>query len=250
MKLRLRGAGALREPRPSASGLARLEVSLLAVDEAHCVSQWGHDFRPSYLRIGEVRHALGDPPIAALTATATPEVRRDIEKQLELRDPQVLVTGFDRRNLTWHVLRAKNDSEKDRLLLRLLRGPRGLGDRLRVHAQERGRADGRCWAGVGIPAVGYHAGLADADRKRVQEAFMTRRGAGGGGDQRLRDGHRQARRAAGGALQHARHAGGLLPGGRPRRARRRRPPTASSCTPTPTASRTSSSSTRPTRRAR
>jgi ATP-dependent DNA helicase RecQ len=60
----------------------RWKISLLAVDEAHCVSQWGHDFRPAYLRIGGVRPALGDPPIAALTATATPEVRQDIEKQL------------------------------------------------------------------------------------------------------------------------------------------------------------------------
>src|SRR5690606_18981983 len=64
--------------------ISRLRVSLLAVDEAHCVSQWGHDFRPSYLRVGAVRRHLGDQPVAALTATATEEVRRDIQKQLEL----------------------------------------------------------------------------------------------------------------------------------------------------------------------
>jgi ATP-dependent DNA helicase RecQ len=151
---------------------ARLDVSLLAVDEAHCVSQWGHDFRPSYLRVGEVRRMLGSPPIAALTATATPEVRRDIEKQLDLRDPNVVVTGFDRRNLAWHVLKAKNDSEKDRLLLRLLRSHEGSAI---VYAATRKNVDAltALLTGVGIPAVGYHAGLGDADRKRLQEAFMT-----------------------------------------------------------------------------
>src|SRR5690606_12262806 len=81
----------------------RWDISLLAVDEAHCVSQWGQDFRPAYLRIGGVRPLLGDPPVAALTATATPEVRRDIERQLHLRSPNSFVTGFDRRNLTWRV---------------------------------------------------------------------------------------------------------------------------------------------------
>ena len=105
--------------------LAALNVSLLAVDEAHCVSEWGHDFRPSYLRLGRVRSLLRNPPIAALTATATEEVRRDIVRQLRLQSPRVLVTGFDRRNLVWHVLRAKGDSEKDRILLKLLRGREG-----------------------------------------------------------------------------------------------------------------------------
>jgi ATP-dependent DNA helicase RecQ len=150
----------------------RLEISLLAVDEAHCVSQWGHDFRPSYLRVGDVRRALGSPPMVALTATATLEVRRDIEKQLELRDPEVLVTGFDRRNLTWHVLPAKNDSEKDRLMLRLLRGS---DDCSIVYASTRKSVDAltSLLGGVGIQAVGYHAGIRDVDRKRIQEAFMT-----------------------------------------------------------------------------
>jgi ATP-dependent DNA helicase RecQ len=152
--------------------LSRLNVSLLAVDEAHCVSEWGHDFRPSYLRLGRVREALGNPPVAALTATATEEVRRDIVRQLDLREPEVLVTGFDRRNLNWHVLRAKNDSEKDRLLLKLLRGREGSAI---VYASTRKSVDAltSLLNGVGTRAVGYHAGLVDGERKRIQEAFMS-----------------------------------------------------------------------------
>jgi ATP-dependent DNA helicase RecQ len=151
---------------------ARLVVSFLAVDEAHCVSQWGHDFRPSYLRIGVVRAELGNPPIAALTATATPDVRRDIQKQLGLRDPQVVITGFDRRNLAWHVLRVKNDPEKDQLLLHLVRGRNGT---VIVYSSTRKSVDAitSLLGGAGIPAVGYHAGLSDMDRKRIQDAFMT-----------------------------------------------------------------------------
>ena len=152
--------------------LAAMDVSLLAIDEAHCVSEWGHDFRPSYLRLGEVRHALGDPPIAALTATATEEVRRDIVRQLSLRDAATLVTGFDRRNLVWHVLRAKNDSEKDRLLLKLLRGREGSAI---VYASTRKNVDAltALLRGTGIDAVGYHAGIQDLERKRIQERFMS-----------------------------------------------------------------------------
>ncbi|MBW3572574.1 MAG: RecQ family ATP-dependent DNA helicase [Gemmatimonadetes bacterium] len=152
--------------------LAGIPVSLLAVDEAHCVSEWGHDFRPSYLRLREVRKLLGDPPVAALTATATEEVRRDIVRQLALRDPAVLVTGFDRRNLVWHVLQAKNDSEKQRLMLRLLKGRDGSAI---VYASTRKAVDelATLLNGMGTPAVGYHAGLPDRDRKRIQDEFMS-----------------------------------------------------------------------------
>jgi len=151
---------------------SRWRLSLLAVDEAHCVSQWGHDFRPAYLRIGGVRSRLGNPPIAALTATATPEVRADIEKQLGLVEPRSFVTGFDRRNLTWRVQRVKNDSEKDRRLLRLLPTPEGSAI---VYAATRKSVDAltALLRGVGIPAVGYHAGLPDEERKALQDAFMT-----------------------------------------------------------------------------
>jgi len=152
--------------------LAALNVSLLAVDEAHCVSEWGHDFRPSYLRLGRVRSLLRNPPIAALTATATEEVRRDIIRQLRLHQPHVLVTGFDRRNLHWHVLRAKNESEKDRMLLKLLKGREGSSI---VYASTRKSVDAltSLLRGSGVPSVGYHAGLVDRERKSIQERFMS-----------------------------------------------------------------------------
>src|SRR6185437_113119 len=82
-----------------------LRPKLLAIDEAHCVSQWGHDFRPEYARLGEVRQMLGDPPVIALTATATDDVREDIIRGLRLREPSITITGFDRPNLRYESRR-------------------------------------------------------------------------------------------------------------------------------------------------
>src|SRR5208282_4922868 len=91
------------------------KLSLLAIDEAHCISQWGHDFRPEYLRLGEVRRQLGCPRTVALTATATPQVRTDIVRNLELNHPAIHVTGFDRPNLSYQSIvfaKAKNKQEE------------------------------------------------------------------------------------------------------------------------------------------
>jgi len=104
--------------------LAQAGVDLLAVDEAHCVSEWGQDFRPSYLRLPAVRRLIGDPQIVALTATATPRVRRDIARLLELRNPTVIVGGFDRPNLTFRVETVKSDPERHQAMLTRLRGLR------------------------------------------------------------------------------------------------------------------------------
>lgn len=155
----------------TAERLHRMGVSLLAVDEAHCVSEWGHDFRPSYLRVREVRRQLGNPPTIALTATATPEVRKDIARQLALRNPEVVITGFDRRNLHYHVIPTRTERDKDDALVRTLQEREGLAV---VYASTR-RSVERI-TGVleraHIRAVGYHAGLDDARRHAVQEAFM------------------------------------------------------------------------------
>ncbi len=155
----------------TAPQLRKVGVSLLAIDEAHCISQWGHDFRPSYLRMRAVRESLDDPPTVALTATATPTVRRDIARQLALRDPSVIITGFDRSNLIYSVLPARNDAGKDALLVQVLRERAGLAV---VYASTR-RAVERLTMLLereGIPAAAYHAGLDDERRHEVQEAFM------------------------------------------------------------------------------
>ena len=152
--------------------LKTLDVSLFAVDEAHCVSQWGYDFRPSYLRLGAVRDAL-DCPTIALTATATPEVKRDVVRQLRLQEPTVVARGFNRTNLSWHVLAARNDDEKDHLLLRLLKLPRdGVAI---VYASTRRSVDNIAdlLNRAGLKAAGYHAGVDDRERARLQDAFMS-----------------------------------------------------------------------------
>jgi ATP-dependent DNA helicase RecQ len=152
--------------------LNQLGVSMLAIDEAHCISQWGHDFRPSYLRVRDVREKLGSPPTIALTATATPEVRQDIVRQLRLNDPKVVITGFNRTNLTYHVLPARNDSEKDALLVQTLKSREGLAV---VYASTRKSVE-RLTALLeqkGIAAAAYHAGLDDRNRREVQESFMA-----------------------------------------------------------------------------
>src|SRR5688572_4176900 len=89
--------------------MPQLEVKLFAVDEAHCISQWGHDFRPEYARLGEVRKRFGDTPCIALTATATSDVRGDIHVRLGLREPHVVITGFDRTNLLYECRRMSKD---------------------------------------------------------------------------------------------------------------------------------------------
>src|SRR5436305_3288829 len=156
----------------TAERLKRAGVSLLAIDEAHCISQWGHDFRPSYLRVKKVHAALGSPTTIALTATATPEVRRDIIGQLALKDPQTIITGFDRPNLTYYVVPARNDAEKEARLVEILRSREGLAV---VYASTRRAVDQLTTVleRAKVRAAGYHAGLDDARRHEVQEAFMT-----------------------------------------------------------------------------
>jgi ATP-dependent DNA helicase RecQ len=151
--------------------LRGFEISLLAIDESHCISEWGHDFRPSYRRLGEVRSALGCPTVA-LTATATPTVREDILAQLGLDSPVILTGGFDRANLSWHVIATRNEPDKDRVLLKLLRKPRdGVAV---VYAPTRRKVDALADLinHTGIRAAGYHAGATAADRHRLQEDFM------------------------------------------------------------------------------
>lgn len=154
--------------------LVAIGVSLLAVDEAHCISEWGHDFRPSYRRIGVIRERLGNPQTVALTATATPHVQRDIIRQLALQNPVVVVGGFDRTNLTYGVIPTRTQAEKDRVAVHLLRGTDAPAivytpTRRAVERMTSVLVRGR------IPAVAYHGGLDHALRQRTQDAFMQER---------------------------------------------------------------------------
>ncbi|HUQ81587.1 MAG TPA: ATP-dependent DNA helicase RecQ [Gemmatimonadaceae bacterium] len=158
----------------TAERLKAMGVSLLAVDEAHCISEWGHDFRPSYLRMRAVRDRLGAPPTMALTATATPEVRKDIAAQLALRNPTIIVTGFDRTNLHYHVLPTRTDQEKDDMLVQTLRDTEGLAVVYAATRRNVERVSG-VLERARISSTAYHAGLDDAHRHEVQDSFMQER---------------------------------------------------------------------------
>lgn len=151
-----------------------IDVALFAVDEAHCISEWGHDFRPSYLRLKEALEAVRRPPVIALTATATPFVQEDIVAQLGLRRLKRFVKGFDRPNLDWEVRMPKDKNEELR---------RSLGEDLKsdgvciVYSGTRRRVEevGTALHAEGMPVTIYHAGLPDADRRKAQEAFIQGR---------------------------------------------------------------------------
>jgi ATP-dependent DNA helicase RecQ len=153
------------------AGLGRAWVSLFAVDEAHCISLWGHDFRPDYLRL---RHTVGElksPPVLALTATATPAVRRDILTQLGIEGALQVVSGFDRPNLYLEVREVSNNAEKVRTIVEVARwAPLGI-----VYAGTRKNVEDidQSLRRAGVESVAYHAGLPGSDRKSVQERFMS-----------------------------------------------------------------------------
>jgi ATP-dependent DNA helicase RecQ len=154
------------------TAIGALRPSLVAVDEAHCVSAWGHDFRPDYLRLGQFIEDLGRPRIIALTATASQPVREDIVSRLRMRGPQTVVTGFARDNIALGVERCTDaDDQRDRVLA-AVQERSGLGIvycRTRRATEEYAAA----LSGLGIPATHFHAGLAKRRRAEVHDAFLA-----------------------------------------------------------------------------
>jgi ATP-dependent DNA helicase RecQ len=155
---------------------AAIPVSLLAVDEAHCIVEWGHDFRPVYRRLGTFRAALGDPPTIALTGSATPAARADILQVLRLPRAEVVVTSFDRPNLAFAARRVATDRERFRRLRALVRD--GVEDgAVIVYTPTRRLTElvTRALLRSGVRAAPYHAGLTGGIRARVLRAFLNDR---------------------------------------------------------------------------
>jgi ATP-dependent DNA helicase RecQ len=162
----------LGEPR-FRERLAGVQVALFVVDEAHCISQWGHDFRPAYLGLGDAVRALGRPPVLALTATAPSKVKDDILAQLGIADASVIDIGLDRPNLRYHVFKASSERKKQQLLLRLLERQQGCGI---IYAATVKTVDALAdfLAEHGVECGRYHGRMRAKERERVQSAFMDR----------------------------------------------------------------------------
>jgi ATP-dependent DNA helicase RecQ len=153
--------------------MAGARVGLFVVDEAHCVSQWGHDFRPDYFRLGDAARMLGARAIVASTATATPQVALDVARRLDLRNPQRIATGFDRPNISFSVARPA-PHEKRALIAELLRPADALP--AIVYAGTRAGAEelaGELAEALGVEAEPYHAGLDRRRRAEVQRRFLS-----------------------------------------------------------------------------
>jgi ATP-dependent DNA helicase RecQ len=148
------------------------EIDFVVIDEAHCISEWGHDFRPSYLGLGAAVRALGSPPVLALTATATPAVAADIKKQLGLASMRVFNTGIYRENLYYEVLRVTNEQEKHAHLARLMRETEGTGV-VYCATVKAVEALVEFFRGSDCEVRAYHGKLPASERRENQERFMA-----------------------------------------------------------------------------
>ena len=154
------------------SELRKRAINFVVIDEVHCILQWGHDFRPAYLSLGASVKTLGSPPVLALTATATPEVQADIEKQLDLGKLQVVKTGIYRPNIHFEVRRVTNEREKHEELVRILNEHEGVG--IVYAATVKTVEELTDWLkGFDFKTEKYHGRMKAADRKRNQDAFMN-----------------------------------------------------------------------------
>jgi ATP-dependent DNA helicase RecQ len=143
-------------------------LALFAIDEAHCVSQWGHDFRPEYVQLGQLRELFPDVPIMACTATADPETRDDVRFRLGLSDAAVYITGFDRPNIRYTVVEKREPLHQ---LLQFLAAHEGESGIVYCLSRKKTEDVADKLRGHGVNAAAYHAGLAPEERRRVQDAF-------------------------------------------------------------------------------
>ena len=153
--------------------LEGVEISLFAIDEAHCLSQWGHDFRPDYLRLGKALEKIGRPQCVALTATATPVVREDIRSVLALRDPFERVSGFSRPNLGLAITAVDNAAQKDERIKSIISAHKtGI-----IYCATRKKVDlvSETLASWGLKCVSYHGGMSDSERVQAQEIFISKK---------------------------------------------------------------------------
>ncbi|RMD59190.1 RecQ family ATP-dependent DNA helicase [Candidatus Parcubacteria bacterium] len=154
------------------NSLKNIKISLFAVDEAHCISQWGHDFRPSYLKLKTVIEKVGRPPVVALTATATPEVRYDIIKQLDIPQAEIVITGFNRPNLQFGVFRVSN-RQKPQFILNIVQQLNGGAGIIYVGTRAKAEEVAQMLWENNFEAVVYHAGMDAESRRWAQENFMA-----------------------------------------------------------------------------
>jgi ATP-dependent DNA helicase RecQ len=155
--------------------LRSIHVPLFVVDEAHCISQWGHDFRPAYLALGHVIQKLGRPAVLALTATATPAVREDILHQLGIENVKPIVKGFDRPNLVYEARKADKEADKLKILAGLFAGEEALeGTGIIYTATIKNALDVQKYLAseLNVPAAVYHSKLHKEERTTVHELFM------------------------------------------------------------------------------
>ena len=200
--------------------LRDISISFFAIDEAHCISQWGHDFRPEYAQLGILRSLFPQTPVIALTATADKLTREDIVRQLHLREPRIFLSSFDRPNLSLTVKRGYQQKEKNKAILDFIGRHRGESGIVYCMSRSKTESVAQMLQKSGIRTAVYHAGLDTEKRNRAQDDFINDRIQVVCATVRFRHGHRQEQRAVGHPLQPAQEHREFLSGNRTCRTRR------------------------------